>query len=101
MLELSDGLHYWALQLSRTPDHSTLWWFAKHKLKPVLLQAALEESVRRFEHYLQWSSERNEANEGDGPKGHDDASQNERSTRLVALDSTGLFLSYSSRYFRW
>src|SRR5215204_5668409 len=33
MLELSDGLRS-ALQLSRTPDHSTLWWFARHKLKP-------------------------------------------------------------------
>ena len=66
-----------------------------------LLQAALEESVCRFEHYLQWSSDRNDANEGDAPKGHDGASQNERSTRVVALDSTGLFLSYSSRYFRW
>jgi hypothetical protein len=100
MLELSDGLRS-ALQLSRTPDHSTLWWFARHKLKPALLQAALEETVRCFEHYLQWSSDRNDANGGDAPKGHDGASQNERSTRVVALDSTGLFLSYSSRYFRW
>jgi hypothetical protein len=41
MLELSDGLRS-ALQLSRTPDHSTLWWFARHKLKPALRQAALE-----------------------------------------------------------
>ena len=45
--------------------------------------------------------DRNDANEGDASKGHDGASQNERSTRVVALDSTGLFLSYSSRYFRW
>ena len=86
MLELSDRLRS-ALQLSRVPDHSTLWWFARHKLKPALLQAALEESVRSFEHYLQWSSDRNDANEGDAPKGHDGASQNERLTRVVALDS--------------
>ena len=44
MLELSDGLRS-ALELSRTPDHSTLWWCARHKLKPELLQAALEEWV--------------------------------------------------------
>ena len=52
-----------------------------------LLQAALEESVRRFEHYLQWSSEKNDANEGDAPKGHDSVPQNERSTGVLALDS--------------
>ncbi len=51
MLELSDALRS-ALQLSRVPDHSTLWWFARHKLKPELLQAALEEAVRRFDHSL-------------------------------------------------
>jgi hypothetical protein len=100
MLELSDGLRS-ALQLSRVPDHSTLWWFVKHKLKPELLQAALEETVRRFEHSLQRSSDGNDTHEGSLPKGHDGVSQNERSARVVALDSTGLFLSYSSRYFRW
>ncbi len=51
MLELSDGLRS-ALELSRVPDHSTLWWFARHKLKPERLQAALEVAVRRFEHSL-------------------------------------------------
>jgi DDE family transposase len=100
MLELSDGLRS-ALELSRVPDHSTLWWFARHKLKPELLQAALEETVRCFEHYLQRSSDGNDTDEGDLPKGGEGASRNKCSTRVVALDSTGLFLSYSSRYFRW
>jgi hypothetical protein len=100
MLELSDGLRS-TLELSRVPDHSTLWWFARHKLKPELLQAALEETVRCFEHYLQRSSDGKDADEDDLPKGDDGASRNECSTRVVALDSTGLFLSYSSRYFRW
>src|SRR5215216_3334183 len=77
MLELSDGLRS-ALNLSRVPDHSTLWWFAKHKLKPELLQAALEETVRRFEHSLQQrSSDENDTDEGDLPKGDDGASPNE------------------------
>jgi len=47
------------------------------------------------------SSEGNDTHEGGPPKGHDGASQNERSTPVVALDFTGLFLSYISRYFRW
>ena len=100
MLELSDGLRS-ALELSRVPDHSTLWWFARHKLKPEVLQAALEETVHRFEHSLQRFSDGNDTDEGSQPKGDDGASRNECSTRVVALDSTGLFLTYSSRYFRW
>ena len=100
MLELSDALRS-ALELSRVPDYSTLWWFARHKLKPELLQAALEETVRCFERSLQRSSDGNDTDEGGLPKRDDGASRNECSTRVVALDSTGLFLSYSSRYFRW
>src|SRR5215216_1971369 len=34
MLELSDGLRSALNLLSRVPDHSTLWWFARHKLNP-------------------------------------------------------------------
>ena len=98
MLELSDGLRS-ALELSRTPDHSTLWWCARHKLRPELLQAALEEMVRRFEHGLRRPAEENDT--GSPPRRHDDDSPEERPTRVVALDSTGLFLSYSSRCFRW
>lgn len=100
MLELSDALRS-ALELSRVPDHSTLWWFARHKLKPELLRAVLEETVRCFECSLQRSSDGKDTDEGDLPKGDDGASRNECPTRVVALDSTGLFLSYSSRYFRW
>ena len=98
MLELSDGLRS-ALNLSRVPDHSTLWWFARHKLEPKLLQEALEETVRRFKHGLRRPAEENDT--GGPPRRHDDDSPKERPTRVVALDSTGLFLSYSSRYFRW
>src|SRR5215218_5309641 len=93
MLELSDRLRS-ALELSRVPDHSTLWWFARHKLKPQLLQAALEERVRCFERSLQRSSDGKDTDEGDLLKGDDGASRNECSTRVVALDSTGLLLSY-------
>jgi hypothetical protein len=98
MLELSDGLRL-ALNLSRVADHSTLWWFARHKLEPELLQEALEETVRRFKHGLRRPAEENDT--GGPPRRHDDDSPKERPTRVVALDSTGLFLSYSSRYFRW
>jgi Transposase DDE domain/Transposase domain (DUF772) len=58
------------------PDHSTIWWFARRHISPGLLEAALAETVRR-------------ARGGVGR-----AAQ-------VALDSTGLFLSHSSRYFEW
>jgi hypothetical protein len=51
MVELSEGLRS-APKLSRVPDHSALWWFARLKLKPELLQAALEEAVRHFDHSL-------------------------------------------------
>ena len=44
LLELSDGLSA-ALSLRQAPDHSTLWWFAQHKVTPELLQQALEETV--------------------------------------------------------
>src|SRR5215217_5968577 len=99
MLELSDGLRSALNLLSRVPDHSTLWWFARHKLEPKLLQEALEETVRRFKHGLRRPAEENDT--GGPPRRHDDDAPKERPTRVVALDSTGLFLSYSSRYFRW
>src|SRR5829696_8369203 len=99
MLELSDGLRSALNLLSRVPDHSTLWWFARHKLQDKLLQEALEETVRRFKHGLRRPAEENDT--GGPPRRHDDDAPKERPTRVVALDSTGLFLSYSSRYFRW
>src|SRR3954467_8992560 len=45
LLELSDGLRS-ALSLRQTPDHSTLWWCALHKITPELLQPALAETMR-------------------------------------------------------
>jgi Transposase DDE domain len=64
------------LALRRAPDHTTLWWFARHRLTPGLVQTALAETVRRVD-------------------------QESGSRRQVALDSTGLWLAYSSRCFRW
>jgi hypothetical protein len=59
------------------PDHSSLWWFARHHLSAEQIEIALRETVRL-------------------------ASQHVRQTRRqVALDSTGLWLSHTSRYFAW
>jgi hypothetical protein len=57
------------------PDHSTFWWFARRRLDPDLLAAALAATVRRVR-----PGERR---------------------RQVALDSTGLGLGHTSRYFEW
>jgi hypothetical protein len=65
------------LGLRRAPDHSTLWWFARQHVGPDLLDAALADTVRRAR-----------------------ASDGSRATQ-VALDSTGLFLTHTSRYFAW
>jgi hypothetical protein len=56
------------------PDHATVWWFARRHVGPGLLDAALGETVRRAR----------------GDIG--------RATQ-VALDSTGLFLTRTSRCF--
>src|SRR5215213_1869018 len=85
MLELSDGLRSALNLLSRVPDHSTLWWFARHKLEPKLLQEALEETVRRFKHGLRRPAEENDT--GGPPRRHDDDAPKERLTRVVALGS--------------
>ena len=37
-----------ALGLPTVPDHSTLWWFSRHKVKPRLLERLLTETVRWF-----------------------------------------------------
>jgi hypothetical protein len=88
LLELSDGLRA-ALSLRQAPDHSTLWWFAQHKVTPELLQQALAETVRLLE--------------GDdstgGPSGGPPSGK--KSEGQVALDSTGLFLHHTSRYYEW
>ena len=56
------------------PDHSTLWWFARRHLDPDLAALALAETVERAAGRL-------------------------RGPRLVALDSTGMWLSHASRWF--
>lgn len=58
------------------PDHSTPWWFGRRHLGPSLLAAMVEETVARATGKL-------------------------RGPRLVALDSTGLWLSHASRHFAW
>ena len=74
LISASDGLKS-SLGLARAPDHSTLWWFTRHRVHPDLVAAALSETVRRVEP--------------------------EPEPRRVALDSTGLWLSYTSWYFAW
>jgi hypothetical protein len=90
LLELSDGLRS-ALSLRQAPDHSTLWWFAQHKVTPELLHQALEETVRCLEEHEPPS----------GPLSGGDEPPGKKSARQVALDSTGLFLHHTSRYFEW
>jgi hypothetical protein len=58
------------------PDHSSLWWFARHHLSAEQIETALREAVRLTGHST-------------------------KQTRQVALDSTGLWLSHTSRYFAW
>lgn len=74
ILSAADGLRS-SLGLARVPDHSTLWWYARHRADPELIRAALVETVRRVE-----------------PKPE---------PRQVTLDSTGLWLSYTCWYFAW
>jgi hypothetical protein len=62
------------LGLRIVPDHSTVWWFGRRHLGPDLIALALAETLAR-------------------------ASGRLRGPRLVALDSTGLWLSHASRYF--
>ena len=38
-----------ALGLPTVPDHATLWWFSRHKVKPRLLGRLLTETVRLFQ----------------------------------------------------
>ena len=89
LLELSDGLRA-ALSLRQAPDHSTLWWFAQHKVTPELLQRALTETVGLLEGHDSWP----------GASGGGSLSD-KKPARQVALDSTGLFLHHTSRYYEW
>ena len=68
LLRLADRLRRLLLGLRIVPDHSTLWWFGRRHLSPDLVAAMLGETVARVAGRL------------GGP-------------RLVALDSTGLWLS--------
>src|SRR3712207_6841710 len=75
LLRLSDRLRR-TFAFRIVPDHSTLWWFGRRHLGPDLIAAALGETVARAAGRL-------------------------RGPRLVALDSTGLWLSRASRYCEW
>ncbi|WP_218127581.1 transposase [Belnapia rosea] len=75
LLRLSGQLRR-VLGLRTVPDHATVWRFARQHVSAQLLDAALDETVRRAR--------------GDAER----ASQ-------IALDSTGLFLAHTSRYFEW
>lgn len=63
-----------ALELSATPDHSTLWWFARHKVRPAQLQRLLRTTLRLFP-------------------------QRRRQRHTVAIDATGFSRRYASRYY--
>ena len=65
-----------ALGLRGVPDHSTLCRFARQRAAPDLVAAALADTARR-------------ARMGGG------------TARQIALASTGLWLSHTSRYFAW
>ncbi len=73
LLRLSDRLRR-LFGFRIVPDHSTLWWFGRRHLRPDLVALALAETVARV-------------------------SGRPRGPRLVALDSTGLWLSHASRWF--
>ena len=72
-----------ALGLSGVPDHSTLWYFARHKLTSEMIEQALAEAV--------WLLSPDQV--------PDHNSGAERPVRCVALDSTGLWTTHASRYF--
>jgi Transposase DDE domain len=63
-----------ALRLLAVPDHSTRWWFSRHKVKPRLLARVLNETVRLFQRAA-------------APR-----------SRMVAVDSTGFARAPASPY---
>ena len=65
-----------ALGLHAVPDHSTLWWFSRHKVKLRLLARALSETVRLFQRAA-------------APR-----------CRTVAVDSTGFARAPASPYYQ-
>lgn len=82
VLDASESLRS-VLGLNCTPDHSTLWRFARHRLTPELIEQALAETVRLL---------------SPGSVA-DDRGRTEHPMRCVALDSTGLWTTHASRYF--
>jgi hypothetical protein len=76
VLELPDGLRI-VLKLQSVPDHSTLWYFARDRLTPDIIERALATTVRLLENHPR-----------DGP-------------RRIALDITGLETQHASSYFQW
>lgn len=90
LLELSDGLRR-TLSLRQAPDHSTLWWFAQHKVTPELLEQALAETIGCLNQQVPRSS----------PSSGGEPPPRKKIARQVALDSTGLFLHHTSRYYEW
>lgn len=76
VLELSDGLRT-VLKLRSVPDHTTLWYFARDKLTPEVIEHALATTVQLLENHPRA-----------GP-------------RRIALDSTGLETQHASNYFAW
>jgi hypothetical protein len=65
-----------ALGLHAVPDHSMLWWFSRHKVKPGLLARILTETVRLFQRMAPPRS------------------------RTVAVDSTGFARASASPYYQ-
>ena len=63
-----------ALGLHAVPDHSTRWWFSRHKVKPRMLARILTETVRLFQRMAPPRS------------------------RTVAVDSTGFARAPASPY---
>ena len=64
------------LGLHAVPDHSTRWWFSRHKVKPRLLERLLTETVRVFQRAATPRS------------------------RTVAVDSTGFARAPASPYYQ-
>jgi len=63
-----------SLGLRRVPDHSTLHWFARYKIKPRLLVQVLEAAARLFP-------------------------QRKNGRHVVAVDATGFSRRHASRYY--
>ncbi len=84
LLALSDALQR-TLGLGAVPDHSTLWWFARHKATPEVLEAALAETVALL---------REAPTSGPDPPGGSSPLSS-----VIAVDSTGFYTGRASRYY--